>query len=140
MSKAIQNTNAVPLSFKNSIVLIFKAVAVSYIISLVLLLPTTLLAVLQAFSDKGIYIAANIITAFGTAVAGFIVGRRVGGKGIFFGACSGIIYTLFLCVVGNIIAETGAVGTSCLTAAVIGILCGAVGGIAGINTQSNKHR
>ncbi|MBR5614306.1 MAG: TIGR04086 family membrane protein [Clostridia bacterium] len=138
MSKLNQSTTNG--SFANEIMFMLKAVAISYIVSIILLFPAVLLATFQAYSDKGIAILVNIVTAFGTALAGFLSGRHTGSKGIFFGACCGVIYTVFLCLAGNLIAQSMSFGLDFVTALIIGVLCGGVGGIAGINTKRQRRR
>lgn len=138
MSKPVQNTQTQgPL---NQFLFMLKAVAISYIVSVILLFPAALLANFQAYSNQGISILANIITAFGTALSGFLAGRNAGSKGIFVGAGCGIIYCLILCLAGNLISKSASFGMEFLTALIIGILCGGVGGIAGINTKKQRRR
>ena len=124
----------------SAILFMLKAVAISYIISLVLLFVASLIATYSAFSDMAIRISANIITALGTLVAGFMSGRHFSGKGIFFGAGTGAIYTILLSVIGNIFSGNINLGTCFFTALLIGVLCGAVGGITGINTKRTRRR
>ncbi len=130
-------TKSTPVS---AVLFMLKAVAISYIISLTLLFAASLIATYGAFSDTAIRISANIVTALGTLVAGFASGRHFSGKGIFFGAGTGLIYTLLLCIIGNIFSGSINLGASFLTAMLIGILCGSVGGIAGINTRRTYRR
>ncbi len=130
-------TKSTPVS---AALFMLKAVAISYIISLILLFAASLIATYGAFSDTAIRISANIVTALGTLTAGFMSGRHFSGKGIFFGAGTGIIYTLLLSVIGNIFSGSINLGSSFATALIIGILCGAVGGIAGINTKRTRRR
>ncbi len=134
-NQAVSSTSPV-----SAVLFMLKAVAVSYIISLCLLFAASLIATYSAFSDTAIHIAANIVTALGTLSAGFMSGRHFSGKGIFFGAGTGVIYTLLLCIAGNIFSGSINIGTGFVTALIIGILCGAVGGIAGINTKRTRRR
>lgn len=130
-------TKLTPVS---AVLFMLKAVAVSYIISLVLLFIASLIATYSAFSDMAIRISANIVTALGTLAAGFMSGRHFLSKGIFFGAGTGAIYTLLLSVIGNIFSGNINFGSCFFTALIIGVLCGAVGGIAGINTKRTRRR
>ena len=134
------NSNQGTANPVSAILFMLKAVAVSYIISFVMLFAAALLATFQSFSDTAIYIMANLVTALGTAFAGFTAGRHFDSKGIFFGAGCGIIYTLILCIIGNIISSGINMGSSFFVALAIGIICGAVGGIAGINTKKTRRR
>ena len=138
MSKANQIQVAhTPVS---SLIFILKAVILSYAVSVILLFATAIIAVMRSMSDSGISILVNIVTAISTTLAGFLSGRHFNGKGIFFGALSGIVYTLLLWISGNIISGDINLGFSFLTSIIIGLLCGAVGGICGINTKRKRRR
>ena len=135
MNTYTQSTN--PLS---AILFMLKAVAVSYIISFALIFVSAILATFQSFSDTTICILANSVTAFGTAFAGFTAGRHFDHKGIFFGSACGIIYTIILWIAGIIISASMNWGSTFLVPLAIGTICGAVGGIAGINTKKVRRR
>ncbi len=133
-------TSASGDSFSSGALFMLKTVALSYIVSLVLLFLAAILATFNSMSNTGISILANVVTALGTIFAGFSAGRHFSGKGLLFGAGCGVIYTVILCVVGNIVSGRLNFGISFLTALLIGVLCGAVGGIAGINTKRTRRR
>ncbi len=139
MLKSAQKT-ANDGGFVQGLLFMLKTVFFSYIISIVLLFLAALFANYRSMSNTGILVLANIVTAIGTLLSGFSAGRHFSGKGIFFGAGCGILYTAFLCVVGNIISGEVNFGLSFLTALLIGLFCGAVGGIAGINTTHRRRR
>ncbi len=119
---------------------IIKAVAIAYAVSVVLLLLTALIATFQSMSDKGISIMVNTVTALGTVMCGFLNGRRSPRGGMICGAVSGVTYTLFLCLAGNLASQSFSFGINSITAQIIGIVCGAVGGIIGINTVKKRRR
>jgi putative membrane protein (TIGR04086 family) len=124
----------------SGILFIFKAVGISYIISIALLFVAALIATYQSMSNVGICVLANVVTAIGTIISGFIAGRHFDSKGLLYGAGCGAVYTIILCIFGNIISGNINLGASFLTAFLIGVLCGAVGGIAGINTKKKRRR
>ena len=126
--------------FASGLLFMLKTVFISYIVSFVLLFGAALLATLNSMSDMGISVLANVVTALGTMFSGFAAGRHFSGKGLFFGAGCGVVYTVVLCIVGNIVSGELNFGIPFLTALLIGILCGAVGGIAGINTRRTRRR
>ena len=117
-----------------------KAVVIAYCVSVALLFGISLIATFQAFSDKSISIAANIVTALGVLLCGFMSGRHFSSKGLVFGAICGIFYSGLLCLIGNLAAQNIHFGSSAVTALIIGVVCGAVGGIAGINTKSTRRK
>ncbi len=124
----------------SGIIFMLKTVLFSYLVSVVLLFLVSILATFQAFSDQLIAIIANSVTALGVFLCGFMSGRHFASRGLIFGAISGIIYALLLLIIGNIASGTMSFGAEALTALAIGILCGAVGGIVGINTRKQRRK
>lgn len=126
--------------FVPGIFFMLKTVMIAYCISIALLFGVSVIATVQAFSDRAIAIAANIVTALGVLLCGFMSGRHFSSKGLIYGALCGIIYSGLLCLIGNLAAQNLNLGASAVTALIIGVICGAVGGIAGINTKHTRHR
>ncbi len=119
---------------------ILKAVAFSYTVSLAAFLPTAYIAASRCFSDKAIGICAKFVCALGTLICGFVSGRISEKGGLTAGAISGTVYTSVLWIAGGILSQTAAFGAECAAALVVGVLCGAVGGIFGINSKSLRRR
>lgn len=124
----------------SGIIFMLKTVIFSYLVSAILLFLGSILATFQAFSDQAIAIIANSVTALGVFLCGFMSGRHFASRGLIFGAICGIIYALLLMIIGNLASGTMSFGTEALTALGIGILCGAVGGIVGINTRKQRRK
>jgi len=124
----------------SGILFMLKTVLIAYGISIVLLFIAALIATFQAFSDQAISIMANLVTALGVFFCGFMSGRHFSSRGLIFGAICGVIYSALLCLIGNLASGTMSFGTSALTALAIGLICGAVGGIVGINTKRQRRR
>ncbi len=124
----------------SGILFMLKTVLIAYCISIALLFAVSVVATVQAFSDKAITISANIVTALGVLLCGFMSGRHFSSKGLIFGALCGIIYSGLLCLIGNLAAQNLQFGASAITSLIIGVICGAVGGIAGINTKHTRRR
>ena len=143
MSKPNQSRTSydvIETGFVPGLLFMLKSVFLSYCISVVLLFVAALIATFQAFSDQTISVIVNIITALGVSMCGFFAGRHFNSKGLIFGALSGIIYSSLLCLIGNLISHTFHFGTNSVTALIIGLICGAVGGIVGINTKRKRRR
>ena len=143
MSKSIQSRaafEATDTSFAGGILFMLKTVLVSYGLSIILLFFASLIATFQAFSDQAISISANLVTAIGVFFCGFMSGRHFSSKGLVFGAICGIIYSGLLCIIGNLVSQSISFGLSAVTALIIGLICGAVGGIVGINTRRKRRR
>ena len=60
--------------------------------------------------------------------------------GLIAGAVSGLVYTFILWLIGGLASQTVSFGACAVTALVIGIVCGAAGGILGINTKGSRRR
>ncbi len=117
-----------------------KTVLISYVLSVAMLFAASLVATFNALSDTTISITVNIITAFGVFLCGFLSGRHFSTKGIVFGSLCGILYAILLCLIGNLANQSIGFGSAAITALSIGFICGAVGGIVGINTKHQQRR
>ena len=128
------------LGISSGLLFMLKAVFFSYCISVALLFLVAALATFNSLSNSTISVLVNIVTAFGVAFCGFMSGRHFSSKGIFFGAICGTLYAVLLCLFGNLATQSFYFGSNSITALCIGIICGAVGGIVGINTKRQKRR
>ena len=117
-----------------------RSVAVAYVMSIVLLVLTALVATIQSMSDKGIGIMVKAVTAICVVLCGFISGRRAQKGGLLIGASSGMLYTLLLYLIGSLFSGSFVIGINAISVQIIGLVCGATGGIVGINTRKNKRR
>ncbi len=142
MSKQIQSSanKTDGTGIVSGLLFMLKSVFIAYCISVVLLFLTALVATFNALSDPIIAVIVNIVTAFGVSFCGFISGRHFQSKGLVFGALCGLIYAVILWLLGIMISRNVNFGASALTALAIGIICGAVGGIVGINTKRQRRR
>ena len=142
MSKSAQATmqKTVNSGFVPGFLFMLKTVLISYILSVALLFATALVATFNPLSDTTISITVNIITAFGVFLCGFLSGRHFNNKGIIYGALCGILYSILLCLIGNLASQNIGFSSAAITALSIGVICGAVGGIVGINTKHQQRR
>lgn len=142
MSKHIKESanNADRSSAAGGLLFMLKTVFFAYCISVLLLFLTALFATFNPLSDSIIAIAVNTITAIGVSFCGFMSGRHFGSKGLIFGALCGILYAVLLWLLGALVSPNPSFGASAFTALAIGTVCGAVGGIIGINTKKQRRR
>lgn len=117
-----------------------KAVLFAYALSALLLFVFALISTYACLSDRTIRVLVNLATALGTASCGFLSGRRSSRGGLISGALCGCAYTVFLCVIGGLAVQNFELGMNAVTAFTIGLVCGSVGGIIGINTKSRRRR
>ena len=114
-----------------------KFIILSYIISFVLLL---LLAFVLVYTDAPETIsnpAVNIITLSGAFISAFLTGRSLSSKGWLFGFAAGTINIVILFALGTLFTRTPFFLASKLAFILYGGICGAIGGIIGVNTGKN---
>jgi len=114
-----------------------KFIILSYIISFALLL---ILALVLVYTDAPETISApavNIITLSGAFMSAFLTGRSLNSKGWIYGFAAGIINIVILFALGTVFTHTPFFSASKLMFMLYGGICGAVGGIIGVNTGKN---
>lgn len=119
---------------------IIKGMLFSFIFSLLLILPSSLICMAFFPKDRGIFTAVCIIYFLSTLFSGFYMSRHVVKSGLLNGALSGVLYSLILFLIGSLVS--GGVSFSPISAAlfVISLLGGAFGGILGINSVKTSRR
>lgn len=139
MSLNVQKTENTTSSICG-ILYIIKGMTFSFILSLLLIFPASI--ILKAFfpKDGAIVAAAVTISLVSTLFSGFYMSRHVLKSGLLNGSLAGILYFLILFFVGSV--ASGEVSFSPLTALMLGIclIGGAFGGIFGINSVKPQRR
>lgn len=121
------------------IVHIFKSLGLSYVLSVVLLFALSLLAVFFDMGGKTVNVFIIFITAISVMFCGFCAARKMGSGGLFNGVVAGTLYTLLLYAVGNIIAGSLAFNLASVAAFGVGIVCGGIGGVLGVNLGQHRR-
>lgn len=119
---------------ENSIVRIFKAGAVSFIVTIILIAVLSGIIYFTDVSDRFISNSALALKYISALFAGFLCGKGAQGKGFLCGAAASAVYMVVLCLAGIMISG-GAVDESCLRYVLTGALAGAIGGVIGINCR-----
>ena len=117
-----------------------KSVLSSYIVSIVLLFIAAVVITATPMSDFGIGICVNVITALSLIVCGFLVSRKARSRGLLNGAGAGLLYTVLLYVIGSLVTQDFSLGMSTVTALSLGVICGGIGGVMGINSRRRKKK
>lgn len=117
-----------------------KNTAVGFILTIILLFAASWIAALCAMPYEATKLITEIITYLCVSFCGFRAARHNGSNGMLSGAFAGFVYILLLFTVGCCAFWRIHMGTSELLTWLICILCGAVGGVVGINTASRAHR
>ncbi len=116
-----------------------KGVVISYFLSVVLLFIFSIIAVYSSLSDNMVNIGVNVITALSLIICGFIAAKGVRCGGLLNGAFSGVMYAVILYFIGCAVNLHFEFTLSALTVFIMSIICGAFGGVLGINTSKKRR-
>ncbi len=140
MSLNVQNRETVNTGGNFGIFYVIKGLLFSFILSLILLIPTAVLLKAFAPKDDAITVAAYVINFIGTLFFGIYTSRHVLKSGLLNGTLSGLLYFLILFFVGSLLSGGVHFSVSSLIAFIVSASGGALGGIFGINTVKPQRR
>ena len=132
-------TNAIAEKSSFDFIHTIKGIVISYFVSVLLLFAFSAIAVYSGFTDNAVNIGVNVVTALSLIICGFIAAKGVRRAGLLNGAFSGVMYAFILYLIGCAVNMKCEFTLSTLTVFVMSVICGAFGGIIGINT-SKKGR
>lgn len=119
---------------------VFKGLVVAYLISIPAFVLFALILVNTDFPDKYKTIAVIITTIVSILAAGMTATKGTKSRGWANGSIVGLIYMLVLYILSSIVYNNFSVDRYVITMTVIGVLTGAIGGIAGINLKTGAAR
>lgn len=106
----------------------------------ILLLLGAVLATYLSMTEPMTEILVIVLTAGCVFYGGFRMAKHTGRQGLIQGGISGLFYMACLTLAGMLIyGEWSIKGTAWLSI-LIGILCGAIGGMLGVNTKPKRKR
>ena len=120
---------------KNNVILkIFKGVRISFAFTLICLTIFSALLTYTSLSESLIQPVVISVTGISILVGSFFVTRKVGKNGIIKGIGVGLIYIFLIYVISSVVnGGSFALTMGSVIMILIGILCGAIGGIIGVN-------
>ena len=120
---------------KNNVILkIFKGVRISIAFTLICLTIFSALLTYTNLSESLIQPVVISVTGISILVGSFFATRKVGKNGIIKGVLVGLIYILLIYIVSSVVnGGNFALTIGSIIMILIGILCGAIGGIIGVN-------
>ena len=127
-------------TFGYKILGILKNVALSYIITVILLLVFAFLLTYTDISADIVSPTVFLITVLSIMLSGILNGRNTSEKGWLSGILSGLLYMIILYVLGIIIFSDISLNTNGILMLICGMLFGAIGGIIGINNKRKVRR
>ena len=126
------NTGVVRILLKS-----VKFIILSYVISFILLLVLALVIVYTDVSETISGPAVNIITLSGAFVSSFLTAGNLTSKGWICGFLSGMLNIMLLFAAGSLFTSSAFFTAHKMMFMLYGGICGAVGGIIGVNVGKN---
>ena len=114
-----------------------KFIILSYIISLILLLVLAAVIVYTDISETISNPAVSIITLSGAFISSFLTAKNLTSRGWLFGFVTGIFNIAFLFALGTLLTSSAFFTVPKIMFMLYGGMCGAIGGIIGVNTGKN---
>lgn len=118
----------------NAIFKILKGVGISFAFTLICLTIFSGLLTYTNLSESLIQPVVISVTGISIFIGSFFATRKVGKNGIIKGISVGLIYILLIYIISSVVnGGNFALTIGSIIMILIGILCGAIGGIIGVN-------
>lgn len=118
--------------------LMIKDLLLSYLITIILLFAVSVIATYLHLSDAIVQAAIVVISCICVFLCGFSSAKHRKKQGLLTGAIAGLLYAFVLYIVGSILLQQFMFSSVVFITIGVYIICGAVGGIFGINSKSKK--
>ncbi len=119
---------------------LLKNTAVCIALSVGLIFLASCAAVFFSLPDIAVAMVVGAISDICVGICGFKAARHFLKQGLLSGALTGIFYVLAVYLIGGIAFGNFGFSSSALLSAVIRVICGAIGGIVGVNSRRKKYR
>ena len=116
-----------------NILSMLKCGGFSVLVSVALLLIASLVGVFLPLSESVIIISVNVISVLSVFLAGIFASAIYKSKGLVYGAVAGIIYSLFVYILGVLFYKNVGLSINSLVGFIISIVSGGFGGVTGVN-------
>ncbi len=121
------------------VVYAIKNVFVSFLVTAVLLFLSAIAVTYLSAPEPVIDAVVLVVTAFCVLWGGFRASRHLGRQGLLSGAISGMVYVVLLYLIGSLVFGKLTFASHTMLSMMIGIGCGAIGGIIGVNTKKRRR-
>ena len=115
-----------------NILSMLKCGGFSIIISVVLLLIASLVGTFVPLSESLIIIIVNIISVLSVFLSGIFASVIYKSKGLLYGVVAGIIYWIFVYILGLIFYKNLGISSNTLIGLIISVVSGGFGGVTGV--------
>ena len=139
-SNSLQNKSNIfsKLLLKYAIV-IFRSVAISITLTILLLLISALILWLFEIQDSIIPLSVQIIRLLSILTGSILCTTSIKHKGWIFGGICGLVYILLSTVIGALFFDDFTLANIIISDIIFAISVGIIGGIIGVNVKSKKH-
>lgn len=122
------------------VVYLCKNTLFCFLVTGVLLLIGAVFATYLSVAEWTIDILVLVLTAICVLVGGCRAAKHTGRQGLVQGGIFGAVYMMVLTLIGMIAYGSWTMSQEVWLSVLIGILCGAIGGMLGVNTKSKTKR
>ena len=139
-SNSLQNKSNIfsKLLLKYAIV-IFRSVAISITLTILLLLISALILWLFEIQDSIIPLSVQIIRLLSILMGSILCTTSIKHKGWIVGGICGLVYILLSTVIGALFFDDFTLANIIISDIIFAISVGIIGGIIGVNVKSKKH-
>lgn len=114
---------------------ILRGIAISYIITIIMLTIVSLLLTYTSLKESSIPILSTIIIIVSIALGAIYLTLKIGEKGWLNGAIIGILYFLILIILKKIFLKEFGLNIYFISKLIISLITGIIGGMIGINLE-----
>ena len=120
-------------------VVIFRSVAISITLTVLLLLISALILWLFEIPDNVIPLSVQIIRLLSILAGSILCATSIKHKGWVFGGICGLVYILLSTLIGALFFDDFTLTSILISDVIFAIGVGVIGGIIGVNIKSKKH-
>ncbi len=122
------------------VVYLCKNTLFCFLVTGILLFLGAVVVTYLSVADATTELLVMILTAVCVFLGGFRAAKHTGRQGLVQGGILGIVYMTCLTLSGKLIYGDWSMNGTAWLSILIGILCGAIGGMLGVNTKSKRKR
>ncbi|MCI1930741.1 MAG: TIGR04086 family membrane protein [Clostridia bacterium] len=120
---------------KNTASYLLKGLVTALVVTFIFMAVAAALVTYTNMEENVVTYISFASTCISALICGFISGRGAKNKGVLWGVFSGFIYVIIMIAIIKTVVKTDTLGASVIWTVVEAVLCGALGGILGINTK-----